>query len=178
MSETEGVSAVTMQINSTEVAGLLAFAPAAFTTGAAAARTRARRGKGALRWGIIAAIHALLVAEVVASTRFVAEDEIRQLLRQANEYSERRGPQADALLLIAAMAIVIAFLVVRKSPTRTSAIASGATVAAVTIFVVEGVSLHRVDAILYAPAGPILLIGWLWLACGWSSAIAAATVRA
>ena len=166
-----------MQINSTEIAGLLAFIPAASAAGAAAARTRARGEKGARRWGVIAVIHAILAAEVLATTRYEVGDAIRNLLRRADEYSGRGGPQAAALLLIAALAIVVSFIVARKVQTRAAAVASVATVAAVTVFVVESVSLHRVDAMLYGPAGPILLIGWLWLACGWTSAIAAAAVR-
>ena len=34
------------------------------------------------------------------------------------------------------------------------------------LFLVEAISLHSVDAVMYAQAGPVLLIGWIWAALG------------
>lgn len=44
---------------------------------------------------------------------------------------------------------------------------------AVILHLVEIISLHSIDAFLYKPINSVFLIGWLWLACGVISALAA-----
>jgi uncharacterized membrane protein len=166
---------VTTQINSTEIAGFLAFVPAALTSSLASFRTRNRADSRI--WAIIAAVYYLLAIEILANTRFIGEDLLRRLLRDTNEYAARRPPQAAALLAVMALTIVVSVAIVRRVPGRITRFATLATIAVVELFICESVSLHAVDAILYAPAGPIILIGWGWLAFGWSTTLAAASVR-
>jgi hypothetical protein len=37
------------------------------------------------------------------------------------------------------------------------------TVLALMLLVVETISLHRVDAVMYAEAGPLVLLAWAWV---------------
>lgn len=160
-----------MQINSTEAAGFIAFIPAAIAAFIAAGADRRRQVRNG--WGLIAAVYALLSVEILASTRHWLGIALRDWLRAAHVYPERRPVQAALVLVVIAVVLVAAFTLVRRAPTRGLAVAYGATTAALGIFIVETVSLHAVDGVVYAPVGPILLIGWLWLACGWLTTIAA-----
>ena len=160
-----------MQINSTEAAGFIAFVPAAiaaFIAAIADRRPTVRNG-----WALIGAIYVMLSAEILASTRHRLGIALREWLRATHLFPERRPVQAALILLIVAIVLLAAFALVGRAPARALAVATGATVAALGIFIVETVSLHAVDGVVYAPLGPILLIGWLWLVCG-SVTIAAA----
>jgi len=160
-----------MQINSTEAAGFIAFIPAAiaaFIAAIADRRPPVRNG-----WALIGAIYVMLSAEILASTRHRLGIVLREWLRATHLFPERRPVQAALILVILAIVLLAAFALVGRAPARTLAAATGATAAALGIFIVETVSLHAVDGLVYAPLGPILLIGWLWLVCG-SVTIAAA----
>lgn len=167
-----------MQINSTELAGVFAFAPPTFA--AIVAFGQASRNKYSTRrsWAVIALVYAILCVEVLARTRYVIGDEIRDFLRQNGVYSERRPVQAATLLVLVVFAALIAIYFARSAANRAHAIASASAVVVIALFFAESVSLHAVDGILYARAGPVLLIGWLWLACGWFTTAAAAAQAA
>ena len=152
-----------MQINSTELAGLAAFIPAALASAAAAGRGATWRRRG---WTVLAVIYALLTVEIIASTRHQLDRLIVAWLKAHHLYPERRPAQAAAILLLLVLGLLAARYVLRLAPAGRLKIATAATAAVVTLFVVESVSLHALDAILYRPVGPIMLIGWLWLACG------------
>ena len=160
-----------MQINSTEAAGFIAFVPAASAALIAAIADRLPSARKS--WVLIGTVYMLLSIEILASTRHRLGIALREWLRATHLFSERRPVQAALILVIVAFVLLAAFILVRRAPTRTLAIASGATAAAVGIFFVETVSLHVVDGVAYAALGPILLIGWLWLACGWLTTAAA-----
>lgn len=160
-----------MQIDSTELSGFVAFLPPAVAC-AVAARCK---GIGSKRWAILAIIYALVSIEILVRGRHLIDQAIGDWLRAEQLYPERRPPQAAAILVLLMLALLAARFVLRRAPTRRLKIATGATAAALTLFVVESVSLHAVDAIFYRPVGPIMLIGWLWLVCGWTAAAVAAS---
>lgn len=163
-----------MQINSTELAGLAAFVPAVFACALATGRAPTRRRKS---WTWLALIHALLAMEIVLSLRHLLDRRLAGLLRVAHVYPERRPAQAAVILLLLAVGALAALYIMRRTPAGALRTATGATIAAFALFVVESVSLHAVDAIFYRTVGPIMLIGWLWLACGWTVAGAAMLPR-
>lgn len=158
-----------MQINSTELAGLLAFVPAAFASALATGRAAMRERRG---WTALACIYALLTVEILASTRHHVDRLIVGWLRAAHVYPERRPAQAAVIILLVVLGMLAARYVMRGASGRLR-LATGATIAVVVLFIVESVSLHAVDAVLYRAAGPVMLIGWLWLLCGWTAAAAA-----
>lgn len=162
-----------MQINATQAAGLLAFIPAAMLATTALAVTK--RGSPALRlhWAMIAVIHILLSLEIWLSLRWAFNAAMKQWLRSDGLYGERRPAQAALLALTFLVAALLAWLAVRKAPSRTLAVATASTAGALLLIAIECVSLHAMDAVLYLQVGPLLLIGWLWLVCGWVTAGAA-----
>ncbi len=161
-----------MQINSTELAGLLAFAPTALlcVTAARSSPKRQRRD-----WAMLAGLYALLTVEIVASGRHRLDGLLAGWLRAEHLYPDRRPVQAAAILLLIALGWLAARHVVQRGSTRRLRIARAATAAVILLFAIESVSLHAVDGLLYRPVGPILLIGWLWLVCGWTTAAAASS---
>ena len=166
-----------MQINSTQAAGLLAFVPAAVASAMAFSTATGRRSHDRGAWATIAAIYSVLAIEVLAKARHSINREIGARLRDAGVYTERRPVQAALLLAIVVLAAIITRYLARSAPTSCTSVARSTTAALVALFMVESVSLHAIDGILYHPAGPMLLIGWLWLACGWSTAVAAWSFR-
>ena len=159
-----------MQINSTQAAGLLAFIPAAAAAGAACWAI-GRNGRDSRRyWGAMAAIHLILTIEIIGSFRHRLNQVIGGWLQADGLYGERRPAQAMVIVVTLLLALALTALILRKAPTRAQALAAGATAGAVLVFTIECISLHAVDAYFYRPVGPIMAIGWLWLACGWMTA--------
>lgn len=163
-----------MQINITQAAGLLAFIIAILA--AVAAFWRTSRG-ARVCWGAIVAIYLLLTLEVLAMLRHHSNLVAGEWLKAEGIYAERRPAQAAILMLTMLLAALVLGFVIRKARGRAQAIAIGATAAVILLFVIESISLHAVDAILYRHVGPVMLIAWLWLACGLTTAVAAALYR-
>ena len=159
-----------MQINTTQAAGLLAFIPAAAAAGGAYWAI-GREGRAPRRyWGAMAAIQLILTIEIMGSFRHQLNLVIGGWLQADGLYGERRPAQAAVIVATLLLALALTALVVRNAPTRAQALAAGATAGAVIVFAIECISLHAVDAYFYRPVGPIMAIGWLWLACGWTTA--------
>ena len=155
-----------MQINSTQTAGLLAFVPA--TVIAAIAFWRSRHGGWARGgpWAPITAVHASFAIEVIAGGRHRLNSALGSWLKADGLYDDRRTAQAVLIIVAVLLAALLLGHMARKASTRLQSLAIGATGAAALLFVVESISLHAIDAALYRFVGPVLLIGWLWLACG------------
>jgi hypothetical protein len=148
-----------VQINWTLVAGLAALslaAAASWDAGTAAAEAaHGRRGP----WRVLALVHLALLAELVADTRFG----VVAALAGAGRHMVQIG-LALAMLAVAASATIAIGRVARRMPWF--APAGLAALAAAMLFGAETLSVRPIGLLLYRPVGPILLVGWLWLACG------------
>lgn len=162
-----------MQINSTQFAGLVSFIPAAIAAAAAGIATKDQANPATRSWTRIAIVHAVLAAEVVAMSRHRLSGAVGDWLKTQGAYPERRSGQMALILILVLLALLLIRYVVRRASTRRLAYALSATGLLLALFAVETVSLHAIDGILYHGAGPVLLIGWLWLACGWTTAVIA-----
>lgn len=162
-----------MRINWTEIAGLMAFAPAAIASTAAAATTPKLQRFKRRWWTVVAGVHAILTFEILTNNRFAMGNAIRGVLRNAGVYQERRPFQAAVDGCIGIIALFAVWRLARSAPDSWSALACGTTAVAFAIFVAETVSLHSVDTFFYKSLGPILFIGWMWLACGATTGFAA-----
>lgn len=157
--------------NPTQLTGLLVFA------GAAMACARAALARGERRWWLLAAAASACVLEVAVGLRHRAHDLVDALLQAAGLYDARSQAQV-ALLVIAAVLIVgtLAACLRWRRADLPSRVAATACLASLWLFAIEAISLHALDALMYVPIGPILLIGWVWTAL--ALVIAAAAVRA
>lgn len=125
----------------------------------------------------MAAVAAAFAFETVAGMRHVAQHQVAAWMRAHEHYEERRLMQLVLIALVIALILVVSAARVSKTRPNDRALRCSAIGVLVVFasFLVETVSLHEVDAYLYTPAGPLLLIGWWWLAA--SLAITAASLR-
>jgi hypothetical protein len=141
------------ETNPTQVAGLLAFA--ATTLACAWAARRGRSGG----WATLAAVHAALWFDILLNTRHRLHDVVNTGLRALGLYESRVWLQAALLLALAALA-----LRVWRSRRRAGA-AVMATLILFALLLVEAISWHESDRVLYTHLGPLLLVAYAWLAC-------------
>jgi len=123
----------------------------------------------------LAAVNGCMAVECALGLRHGLHDRVIRLL---GDYYPERLPLQIALVLFAGTA-ALALLAKRWSrPKRGSAnIPLIGTGTALLLFAVETISLHAIDRVIYHAAGPVLVIGWLWLATGSVTLISAARER-
>ena len=142
------------------VVGLLAFAAAS----AACLRVALRRGRSAALWGTLAALHAAWALEVVLNLRYRFRTAILPLLQERGWYGSRTVWQSEAIVVALLIGTALAAWVARRHRDDGAALgAIAGTALALMLLVVETISLHRVDAVMYAQAGPLVLLAWAWL---------------
>lgn len=161
-----------MQINASQTAGLIAFVPAALATFGVFLREGCSARRKRSTWAVIATIYALLSVEMLVDERWRIKGAIDQWLKSSSLYADRRPVQVASLILLAIIAALALGRLIRAGNDRVR-IARLATAALVAVFMVEAVSLHAVDAILFRQVGPVMLIALLWIACGWTTTFAA-----
>ncbi len=138
--------------NATQVAGLLAYAAAALACGWAWRRTR--RGT----WAALAAVHALLWLDILLDTRHRLHDGVSAVLSALGLYGSRVVLQAALLLGVA----VLALLAWRRRRRVGAAVA--ATLLLLALVLIEAISWHESDRVLYTHFGPLLLVAYAWIA--------------
>ena len=95
-----GFSGLVGLINSTQLAGLIAFTLAALVTWYAARRSTPARRRA---WQWAAAAYALMFAEVVFGARHIISKAIGNLFRVEGVYDERRPFQAAVIVVLLAL---------------------------------------------------------------------------
>ena len=141
------------QTNPTQLAGLLAFAASTL------ACVWAARRKHSGGWAALAAVHAALFLDMLFNTRHRLHDHVNAALRALGVYESRVWVQA---LLLLALAAIVAFAWRAR---RRTGVAVMATAVLITLLLVEAISWHESDRLLYTYVGPLLLIAYAWLAC-------------
>lgn len=149
----------------TQAVGMIAFGACAL---ACAQLWRYQRHS---TWGILAAIHALICAEVFLGIRYEIHDQVNAALQTVGAYGTRAFLQ---VLLLAAAVALLAAMAWRLR--RTGAAVLGTALICV-VFIVETVSLHQIDGLLYAQPGPLKVIGYLWVALAVFVVLAARRAR-
>jgi len=142
------------------VAGLSAFAAAA----AACLRVAlSRRGAAAL-WGTLAALHAWWALEILLNLRYRFRAALIPLLQDHGWYASRTTWQAAAIVAALLVGTALAAWLWRRHRDDGAAVgAIAGTALALMLLVVETISLHRVDAVMYAQVGPLVLLAWAWI---------------
>ncbi len=140
------------ETNPTQLAGLLAFAA---STGACVWAARRKHSSG---WGALAAVHAALWLDILLNTRHRLHDIVNAGLRALGLYESRVWLQAALLLALA----TLAFFVWRAG--RRASAAVEATLVLIALLLIEAISWHESDRVLYTHLGPLLLVAYAWLA--------------
>ena len=142
-------------LNATQLAGVTVFGLAAL----ACLRAAARRGP----WIWLALLHLVFAAEVIVGLRHRLHDAADALLQGRGWYGARAGLQEGLIACVLAAGLIGCVLIVRTwrrdAPVAGAWLGSGCTAA---LFLIEGISLHRTDVLMYTPLGPVLAIGWAW----------------
>jgi hypothetical protein len=148
--------------NAVQLGGLAGFALSAAACGWAAAH-------GHRAWRKVAWLQLACWAEVLISVRHHLHGAAVGILRQFALYESRHNLQVallGALALCAALASVWAWNELRKL-VETNALIGVAVAASgfsILVFLTEVISLHSIDAWMYAPLGPFNVISLLWAA--------------
>jgi hypothetical protein len=162
------------QINFTQLAGLIGFGLAALLCARAAWSQRQARSL----WVALSIIYLMMFADVLIQLRHLIRVEIVDVLKVLGVYGDRQSAQTALLIGLGVIAAFFSLrLLIRMRGLAMSAqLAFVGTVFVFALYVLELISLHAIDAILYRPIGPVLLIGWLWMAGSGTSAAAAKAV--
>lgn len=154
------MTGLALPLDATRLAGTLAFAAAAL----ACLRVAMAGGRRATLWRALAAVHLVCLFEVVLGLRYDLHIAVNGVLQERGWYASRGRWQAPLLVgALALMGTAAAWACWRHRADPKAARALAGTAVALSVFATETLSLHRIDAVLYAPAGPLLVIGWLWL---------------
>jgi hypothetical protein len=145
-----------LDTNPTQLTGLVAFALAAIGC-AHAARRRPWPWRGLM------AAQLACFGEIVIGLRLRVHDVVDAVLQAQGLYASRVALQFGLVAVALALAIACILAALRwRGADADAARALAATAGAVSLFVVESISLHGIDAIMYASVGPVLMIALLW----------------
>lgn len=147
-----------LSIDLTQWVGIAVFACAAI---ACLAASHARP----LPWRVLAALHIACCVEVVAGTRYLVHNAMDFTLQAQGRYEGRHPVQFTLAAMTLTVALVCGLAILRRRQ-RLGVGLTGAligTALTATLFAIETISMHHVDAVMYAMAGPIKAIGWLWV---------------
>ncbi len=152
----------------TRVAGLLAHGTAAGAAAIAAWKHRARSPRRpAAFWTTIASVQLFLFLAVRWDWVFEITDHLRERAWAWGLYVNRNawlGAVTFSVISLLVAGIIAMAWQARRGKGRIAGIVG--TGGAAIFFVVQLISWHDSDHILYLPLGPLLLIGWAWLILG------------
>src|ERR1700738_2903609 len=151
----------TLGTNPTQLIGILSFAAASiacFVSGRQSALPEART------WEILALINLLFLLEIFIGLRHRLHDLVVAILMADAKYNQRSSVQEILVLLSAVIVLTFAatFFIWHKTSAGSANVAMGLTIAVSFLFVIETVSLHTVDAVLYRPIASVMIVGWIW----------------
>lgn len=157
-----------VQINNTQLTGLIGFGTAALLCLWAVWRKIHARNI----WIVLSIGYLMMFVDILTQMRFQIRDVIGDTLKLLGIYEDRRTGQAISIVVTVC---VVAFFGLpifgrMRKFVFSARLAMVAGMLALALTLMEIISLHAIDAILYNQIGPVLLIGWLWLACGLTSA--------
>jgi hypothetical protein len=170
------VNVGTVSLDATQIIGMAGFGLATFLCAWRSGPKPFR--SDAAQWRILAAVTAVLVIEIVAGLRYRIHDLAEMLLLDQSLYEARRPWQLA--MTVVALTALIASVSAARFRIQSAGLASAVmgVCFAVSIFVIEAVSLHAVDAVLYHPLGPVNVIALFWLAASaWISLAALKSTR-
>jgi hypothetical protein len=169
----ELIEAVIAMPNPTQFTGLLSFGVAAMASAFAA--VTGPGSKSSRLWAMLTGFYTLLFLEVLLSSRFALGNFGRQFFLHARLIEHKTLIQLSVIGFILVLYGVAASLNTRlfrmlSPPSKFALVSSLATS---LLFVLESISLHSIDALLYRPMFGVLLIGYLWLLSGGIIAVCA-----
>lgn len=169
------MTSIASALDPTRLAGTLAFGTAALGCLYVAASARSQRTSV---WWILGAVQLVCLLEVLLGLRYGLHNAFGRLLKDRGWYASRDQWQAEllvgAVVLVAAAAACACW---RHRHDGAAMLAIVGTALGVSVLGAETVSPHRLDAIMYTPAGPWVVLAWMWLAASAVVTVAALKAR-
>lgn len=148
----------------TRLCGIAAYGSAALACIVAWAKAK-RAGASLPAARVLAVMNGILLLDMVFNWRWMLHQLFVDAATQKRVYGERHRPQEAALGLLLGIFLLACFLVLRRLRGRGGAIlAVWGTLCAAGLWLVEVISLHAVDHILYHTVGAIFSVAFLWIA--------------
>ncbi len=147
----------------------MAFGVASWAAWRAARRNAVPSDPAAATWHWISALQFFYVLEIWFGARHAAHDMANAVLRAMGWYAGRSDIQMVMLFATVLIGMVMSLAMwqshwwSRQTNTRAK-LAMVCTGAVLLLFLIETISLHAIDRVLYRPAGPVLLIAYAWAA--------------
>ena len=116
-------------------------------------------------WTVLALINCLFLGEILIGFRHRIHNLADSILMAVGKYDDR-GPLQEILIFsIVAVSCALAALALFRLRFYAvgTRLATGISLAVLALFVIEGISLHALDAVFYRAVGTVLLIGWIWV---------------
>jgi hypothetical protein len=114
---------------------------------------------------VLGSIEGALLIDAIFSVRWRIHDLLKDEATSLDLYSERSAPQVIALVLIAVAAGVVVAIVLWRLRGRPSAgLAVGGVIVSLTCWIIEVISLHAVDALLYRTVHGVMRVSIVWIA--------------
>lgn len=147
----------------------MAFGVASSAALCAARRKAVPSGPAAATWRWISALQFLYVLEIWFGARHAAHDMANAVLRAMGWYAGRSDIQMVMLFATVLIGMVVSLVMWRshwwsRQANVRAKLAWVCTAAILLLFLVETISLHAIDRVLYRPVGPVLLIAYAWVA--------------
>ena len=114
-------------------------------------------------WGLLAAMLAAMAASIATNAHWTLHHAIRATMISHDIYGEHVIVQ---IVITSAAALMFALaglwvLIRQHGPLRWASIT---TIALFALMMIQAVSIHCIDIVFSQPVGPIMAIGWLWIA--------------
>jgi hypothetical protein len=148
--------------NPTDLTGLLSFAAATIACLIATWRSGSRDAR---TWKVLAIMNCLFLIEIFFGSRYRITGLAITLLKAEGIYVQMHGwIQEIIIILIATIGLIFLMLCLfwRQVGGSAARVAASITIAVLTLFAIETVSLHALDVVFYQSIGPVLMIGWVW----------------
>lgn len=162
---------IDQDFNLTQFTGLLAFGFASLSAFRASSVMRKVSVKVASQWRWIGIFQLLYALEVLWGTRHAARELVNMALRSIGLHQGRASIQELLLVGVGVCSVAFAIALWRSMSFSVSRDGSGkiaivCTALGFLLFLIETISLHSIDQLLYQPVGPVLLIAYAWLGIG------------
>lgn len=160
---------IDLPLNDTQRMGMLAFATACWAAWQAARNAALRADASSTTWRWVSTWQFLYGLEVWLGTRHTVHDMVNTVLQATGLYAGRSDIQMVMLFATVLIGMVVSLVMWRSHwwsrPTnRCAKLAWVCTGAVLLLFLIETISLHAIDRVLYHPVGPVLLIAYAWTA--------------
>lgn len=160
---------IDLSLNDTQLVGMLAFSMTCWAAWRAARFAALHADASAVTWRWISGLQCVYGLEVWIGARHAAHDLVNAVLQATGLYAGRGVIQIALLFATALTGMVLSGVMWQShwwshQSNMRAKLSFVCTVAVLLLFLVETISLHAIDRLLYRPMGPVLLIAYAWVA--------------